>query len=174
MKTMKDKITICHWCFQFISISVKMYFKKFFSNFICFAINHDFIKIFFNIQCSISITVTFMFNIVVNPKITYSYWFIIIFFFMLKKVPNISNYSIVSCFILFFQSEKIFYIFNCGVMYFFFQSKNISCFDCSALYFFFLFFFFFFFYIFNNVAFYFLSFSCLETLITICCEKIND
>ena len=142
MKTMKDKITTCHWCFQFNSISVKMYVKKFFSNFICFAINHDFIKIFFNTQCSISITVTFMFNIVVNPKIAYSYWFMIIFF-MLKKVPNISDYSIFSCFILFFQSEKISYIFNCSVMYFFFQSKNISCiFDCSALYFFFLVFFF--------------------------------
>ena len=54
-----------------------------------------------------SITVTFIFNISVTPKITYSYWFVIIFFFMFKKVLNISYYSVFNCFIFFFQSKKI-------------------------------------------------------------------
>ena len=45
----------------------------------------NFIEIFFNWQCFISITVTFKFNIIVTPKTIYSYWFIIFFFIMLKK-----------------------------------------------------------------------------------------
>ena len=64
-------------------------------------------------------TVTFIFNIIVTPKITYSYRFIIIFF-MLKKVPNISNYSTFNSFIFFFQSKKISYIINCSIIYFLF------------------------------------------------------
>ena len=35
----------------------------------------------------------FVFNIIVTPKITYSYWLMIIFFFlMLKKILDISKY----------------------------------------------------------------------------------
>ena len=49
----------------------------------------------------ISITVPFIFKIIITPKITLSYWFIIIFFFMHKKIPNISNYSIFNLFIFF-------------------------------------------------------------------------
>ena len=42
-------------------------------------------------RCFTSITFTFIFNIIVTPKITHSYWFIIIFlFFMLKKISIIS------------------------------------------------------------------------------------
>ena len=37
------------------------------------------------------ITVTFVFNPIVTPKITYSYWFIIVFFFLLKKILNTSS-----------------------------------------------------------------------------------
>ena len=42
----------------------------------------------------LSIAVTFVFNIIVSPKINYSYWFIIIlfFFFMFKKIFLISLY----------------------------------------------------------------------------------
>ena len=56
------------------------------------------------------LSVFFVFNIVFTPKITYSYWFVIIFFiFMLKKILNIYKYSIFNCFI-FFSSLKIFLI----------------------------------------------------------------
>ena len=48
---------------------------------------------------TISITVTFIFNIIITPKIRYSYWFMIIFLFLLKKSPNISNYAIFNCFV---------------------------------------------------------------------------
>ena len=40
------------------------------------------------------------------PEIVYSFWFIIIFFFQLKKVPNISNYSVFNCFIFFFILKR--------------------------------------------------------------------
>ena len=41
---------------------------------------------------------------------TYCYWFVITFFFLiiLKKVSNISNYSVVDSFIFFFQAKNIF------------------------------------------------------------------
>ena len=50
-------------------------------------------------------------------KINNSHWFIIIFFFfVLKKVPNISNYSAFDCLNFFYQSRKqISYIFNHSV-----------------------------------------------------------
>ena len=52
---------------------------------------------------SVTINVTFVFNIIATAKMTYSYWFIIIlFFFMLKKILNISKYSIFNCFSFFF------------------------------------------------------------------------
>ena len=40
------------------------------------------------------------------PEIVYSFWFIIIFFFQLKKVPNISNYSVFNCFKFFFILKR--------------------------------------------------------------------
>ena len=56
---------------------------------------------------------------------------------MLKKVPNIFNYSLFCPFILFLQSEKLFYIFNCGIIYFLSQPKKICyIFNCSVMYFF--------------------------------------
>ena len=56
------------------------------------------------------------FNIIVTPKIAYSYLFIILFFFMLKKILNISKYSIFNCFSFFFFSKQISYIFDCSVI----------------------------------------------------------
>ena len=51
--------------------------------------------------------------IIVTEKITYLYWFLLVFFFfMLKRIFNISNFSIVNCFSFFFLSKKIFFIFN--------------------------------------------------------------
>ena len=88
-----------------------------------------FIKIFFNWKCFISTTVIFRFNIILTPRITHSDWFMIIFLYMLKKT---------NCFIFFFQSKKISYIFKCDVIYVFFQSKKN-------------------FYIFNYLVFYFLN-----------------
>ena len=46
-------------------------------------------RISLNWYCFIFMTVTFVFSIIVSPKITYSYWFIIILFFMRKKILNI-------------------------------------------------------------------------------------
>ena len=66
---------------------------------------------------SILLSITFIFNIITTQKITYSYWFTIIFFFVLKKVPNMSNYSSFNWFIFFFQPKKISYIFNSGNIY---------------------------------------------------------
>ena len=86
----------------------------------------NFIKIFFNWQCFISISVTFLFNIICAPKITYSYWLMIIFFFLLKKFPNLPNYSVFDCCIFLFQSEKISFIFNYFVIYFFFSLRRAA------------------------------------------------
>ena len=48
---------------------------------------------------------TFIFNIIVVIKISYSYWFLLIFF-LLKKVPDVSNYSVFDC-----SSYFIFWLF---------------------------------------------------------------
>ena len=57
-------------------------------------------------------------------SISDTYWLIMIFFFMLKKVPNIFNYYVFDCFIFFFQSKKILHICNYGDIYFYFYSKR--------------------------------------------------
>ena len=54
----------------------------------------------------------------------FSYWFIIIFFLMLKKIFNISKYSIFNYFSFFFSSKTISHILNCSVIYFFFLKKK--------------------------------------------------
>ena len=57
------------------------------------------------------------FNIIVTPKIAHSNWFMIIsFFFMLKKILNISKYSIFNCFSFSFFSKQICYIFLCSAV----------------------------------------------------------
>ena len=72
-------------------------------NYNIFEVWFSFIKTFFNWWCFISIPVTFIFSIIITPTTTYSYWFAIAFsFFMLKKVPNISNYmSLIASFSFF-------------------------------------------------------------------------
>ena len=48
-------------------------------------------------------SVNFLFNTIVTPIVTYSYWFIIIFiFFMLRNILNMSKYSMFICFNFFF------------------------------------------------------------------------
>ena len=114
----------------------------------------NFTDIFFKWYC-FSITFTLIFNKIISLKIIYFYWFIIISFFMLKKIPNISNYSAFNCFIFIFWSKNISYTFNCGIIYFFFeffQSKNIS-------------------YIFNYVFYSVFIFFSLEFIIIVCCRK---
>ena len=54
----------------------------------------------------------------------FSYWFIIIFFLMLKKIFNISKYSIFNYFSFFFSSKTISHILNCSVIQFFFLKKK--------------------------------------------------
>ena len=44
--------------------------------------------------------------IIVTPKITCSYWFVIIFLLMLKNIPNMSNYSVICCFFFFFNLTR--------------------------------------------------------------------
>ena len=131
MNTIKDKITIFHWCFQPNLISRKKWLKKSLYNFICFINNYDFYDItlwmyytfliivfkrhqelieFYMYQLVldillyllsmvsfyeyipqfqfilqflkrfISITITFIINIILAPKTTYQ--FLIIFFFI--------------------------------------------------------------------------------------------
>ena len=103
-----------------------------------------------------------------TSKISYSFRFILIFFYMLKKISNISNYSIFKCFVFFFQSKKVSLIFNCGFIYFL-QSKkmyyiflivpSISRFSLKRYLTFYLCFFFYFF------------FLSLELFIITCCEN---
>ena len=57
-----------------------------------------------------------------SPKIICSYWFITIFFYLLKRIGNISNYYVFGSFIFFLSSKKI-YVFNCYVIYLFFILK---------------------------------------------------
>ena len=79
-----------------------------------------------NVLCS---TVTFIVNKIVTAKITYSNWFTIIFFFMLKKV--IPNYPGFDWFILFSQSKKISYIFMFSSIILSFSSLNVLSLCCE-------------------------------------------
>ena len=54
----------------------------------------------------------------------YGIYDIINFSLMLKKVPNIPNYSVFNCFAFLFQSKKISYDYNCVVICFFFSLKK--------------------------------------------------
>ena len=84
-----------------------------------FIIFFNFIKILFKWWWLNSIKVTFINYYSKNYLI---YWFITIFFLMLKKVPNISNYSVLIAFFLFFFSLKTFFTFLIIV-------SSISCFS---------------------------------------------
>ena len=103
-------ITVVNWFFH----------VSYFLRSIMISFNYDLLLLRYSSIDSvfISITVTFIFNIIVAPKITSPYnnlliiIFVTIFFFMLKKVPNISNYSVFDCFIFFFFSLKRFLVFS--------------------------------------------------------------
>ena len=66
----------------------------------------------------VSITVTFILDIVAIPKITTSYC-LIIFIFFFKKGLNISNYFVINCFIFFVHSKRFSFLFSCTVICFF-------------------------------------------------------
>ena len=56
-----------------------------------------FLNMFLKWQCFISVTFTFILNVIATWKNTYSYWFIIIFFsFILKNISSISKYYILN------------------------------------------------------------------------------
>ena len=76
-----------------------------------FQVWSDFMKVFLDLQDFISIIIAFIFNIIAAMKVTYSDWFVIIFF-LSKKVLDMSNYSVLDFFIFLFQSKKISYIFS--------------------------------------------------------------
>ena len=42
-----------------------------------------------------------------------------LFFFLLKKISNITIYSVFDCFIFFFHSKRIYYTFNSFIFFFF-------------------------------------------------------
>ena len=71
----------------------------------------NFINILFNWQYFISVTITFIFNMIVTPKIIYSYWFIITFFSRLKKILNVSKYSILIALVSFFVLTHLLYLY---------------------------------------------------------------
>ena len=71
----------------------------------CLKIFENFWKVFFYWQVFISIIVTFIFNIITVPKLTYSFWFVIIIF-LFKNGSNISNYYVFNCLIFFSFSLK--------------------------------------------------------------------
>ena len=101
----------------------------------------NFIKILFYRQYFIFITVTFVFNIIIVPKIIYSYCFIIafFFFFILKKVLNASKYYIFNSFNFFCYSNKISYVFNGSMILFFFCVLNYFLFfECWIFHYFIL------------------------------------
>ena len=75
------------------------------------------IKVFLNTLSSFPITITFIFDIFFYLKITYSYWFVTIFF-LLKKGLNIFNYFICHCFNLLFGLKR-FLIFSIFFFFFF-------------------------------------------------------
>ena len=119
---------------------------------VSFVYGQIFVKIFLSRHCFISITVTFIFNIIFTPKNTYSYCFIMIFF-VLKMVPSISNCSISNCFISFFCSLKRFPISLTVVSSLSFSYMNRL------------------FFIFIMLSSIFLSFSSLKCSIIVCYEK---
>ena len=91
----------------------------------------NFIKIFFDWLCVISITITLIFNIIVAPKIATPHWFVITFFlYFCKKSSYNSDYFIFNCFFFFQNLKKISYIFNCVVFWLFFYFFN-ECFRLS-------------------------------------------
>ena len=101
----------------------------------------NFIQILFYWQYFIFITVTFVFNIIIVPKIIYSYCFIIafFFFFILKKVLNASKYYIFNSFNFFCYSNKISYVFNGSMILFFFYVLNYFLFfECWIFHYFIL------------------------------------
>ena len=80
------------------------------------------------------VIITLIFNIIVTPKITCSYWFVIIFFyFILRKVPNISNYSDFDRLISFFSLKRflISLIILCSILFSSSSPKQFSTILCK-------------------------------------------
>ena len=78
----RNKINCCFFFIFHLSDVVRLFMISF---------KYGLILLRYFSRCFTSITFTFIFNIIVTPKITHSYWFIIIFlFFMLKKISIIS------------------------------------------------------------------------------------
>ena len=101
LRTLRIYKVDCYYYLSFASIRILKIIYD------IFKIWRNFSKTFLNWQCFISIFIAFIFNIIFAPKITYSIWFIIIFFFLLKKLPNITNYAVFDCFGIFFILKKI-------------------------------------------------------------------
>ena len=109
-------IAIVKWILH-VSDFLRLFMISFKYSLIFFKFNSSIDRVFLSPLLSYSI---------VTSEVTYSYWFIIIilFFFMLKRVLNISIYSVFNCYIFFFQSKMISNVLNCDVVYFFFNLKR--------------------------------------------------
>ena len=93
-----ELIAVVYWI-SYVSIFLRLFMMSFKYGLIILSyFSTD--RVFF------SVTATVIFNLIVTPKITYSYWFRTIFFFMIKKVPNIFNYFIFNCCIFFFSLKR--------------------------------------------------------------------
>ena len=76
----------------------------------------DFLKVFIDCQVFVSVTITFIFDIIIVPKMTN---FVIIFFFKRVLTSLVILSFIASFCFCFFQFEKIFYTLNCVINFFF-------------------------------------------------------
>ena len=115
MNTIKHKITTFHWCLQLekkvfhVSSSI-FHVSNFLHNLwyllIMVHFDSDILQLISIILISITFTfITFTFNIIVIPKNISSCLFVIIFF-MIETVPYTCNYSVIDCFISFFNLKS--------------------------------------------------------------------
>ena len=94
MNIIEDKITNFHQFFQIIFIYIKEWFKKLFSNFICFVINYDFHVITFWMHYTLlmilfleEIKLFVMLNEFSLRKIFWNYlWYLLLIYFLTDSV----------------------------------------------------------------------------------------
>ena len=89
------------------------------------------IKISFNWQCFVCISITLMFNIIVIKNIPNSYWFIIVFFWFKRVLKSLNTLSLMSL-SFFFSNLKSFLISLCYLRLYFFLSDLLH--DLALLY----------------------------------------
>ena len=91
----------CSWSLSLEEIKLVAVFQvsDFLRLFISF--KYGFIKVFFDFSVFISIAITSIFNIIVTPKITHSYWFVKIFFLLKRVLKSLIILSLIASFSFF-------------------------------------------------------------------------